>query len=136
MKRSGWILLLSIFICLGCSPKISENDLGQLNGYWRIDFITHKSESFQPKGMTKLLDHYTLEQRKGIRKKVQPMIDNKFLITDDQNSFSIVYEGMDCFVQFETKWDQWREKIIKLNETELILEHQEKKYHYVRYITD
>ena len=27
-------------------------------------------------------------------------------------------------------------KIIKLNKTELVLEHQEKRYHYVRFVKD
>ena len=42
----------------------------------------------------------------------------------------------DYFIEFETKWYKWREKIIKLSKSELILEHQEKKYHYTRFSYD
>ena len=72
----------------------------------------------------------------GIRKKVEPLINNNFIITEDQNPFTIIDNGKDFFIEFETRWDQWREKIIKLNQSELVLEHQEKRYHYVRFVKD
>ena len=65
---------------------------------------------------------------------VKPLINNNFQITEDQNPFTIVYDGKDYSIQFETQWDQWREKIIKLDKSVLVLEHQEKRYHYVRFI--
>ena len=84
--------------------------------------------------MTKLLDYYSLEKKNGVRKKVEPLINNKFIITEDQNPFIIIDNGKDYIIQFETRWDQWREKIIKLNKSELVLEHEEKRYHYVRFV--
>lgn len=133
MRIYSWILFVTLILVSGCNSKIEESDLALINGYWRIDFITQKNETFRPKGLSKLIDHYSLEKGKGLRKKVQPLIDNKFFVTNDQNPFTVVYEGSDCYVQFETQWDQWREKILKLNEEELVLEHSEKKYHYVKF---
>jgi len=136
MKIYNWTLLMLLFFYMGCHLGVVKPDIGLLAGYWKIDFITEKNETFRPKGITKLLDYYFVEKNIGVRKKVEPLIDNNFIITEDQNPFTIVDNGKDYFIQFETRWDQWREKIIKLSKSELVLEHQEKRYHYVRFIKD
>lgn len=125
-----------LFLEIGCHSRFVKPDLELLTGYWRIDFITQKNETFHPNGTTKLLDYYSLEKNNGIRKKVEPSINNNFIITEDQNPFKIVDNGKDYFIQFETRWDQWKEKIIKLNKSELVLEHKEKRYHYIRFVKD
>ncbi|MEK9603983.1 MAG: hypothetical protein VW127_06130 [Flavobacteriaceae bacterium] len=126
-------LLLFIF---GCENKIKPSDLALINGYWSIDYITHKDETFHPKGALKLLDFYEINGKEGIRKKVQPRWDNKFLITEDLNKFKIVFESNRYYLGFETAWDQWREEILKLNQDQLILKHQEKSYHYIRHYNE
>ena len=64
---------------------------------------------------------------------VQPQLGNKFLVTEDLNNFKITFKGKNCYLNFQTVLDQWQEKIIKLNENKLILEHQEKRYHYKKF---
>ena len=120
-------------IFFGCKDEITPANLNELNGYWNIDFITHKNETFYPKGATKLVDFYVIKDQKGFRKKVQPQFDNKFLVTEDLNNFNIFFKGTDCFMKFETLWDQWEEKIILLSNDKLILEHQNNRYHYSRH---
>ena len=134
MKIYNWPLFILLFIQIGCHSKPVKTDVGLLAGYWRIDFITQKNETFHPKGINRLLDYYFIEKNNGIRKKVEPLINNNFQITEDQNPFTIVYDGKDYSLKFETQWDQWSEKIIKLDKSVLVLEHQEKRYHYVRFI--
>ena len=134
MKINYLPILMIFFLEMGCQTRFVKPNLDLLSGYWRIDFITQKKETFRPKGMTKLLDYYALEKNNGVRRKVKPLINNNFQITNDQNPFKIVYDGKDYSIQFETQWDQWSEKIIKLDKSELVLEHQEKRYHYVRFI--
>ena len=120
-------------IFFGCKDEITPADLNELNGYWNIDFITHKNETFYPKGASKLVDFYVINDQNGVRKKVQPQFDNKFIVTEDLNNFKIFFEGTDCFMKFETLWDQWEEKIIVLSNDKLILEHQNNRYHYSRH---
>ena len=131
MYRS--IILFLLILCLGCENKITPSDLDLLNGYWSIDYITHKNETFYPKGATKLLDFYEVNDREGIRKKTQPQLNNKFLVTKDLNNFKIKFINKNCYLSFQTVWDQWEEKVIKLNQNKLVLEHQEKRYHYKRF---
>ena len=131
MSKSLLIIMMLIFT--GCKDAIKPANLNKLNGYWKIDFIAHKNETFHLKGAAKLVDFYEISNQNGVRKKVQPKFDNKFSVTGDLNNFKIVFDGNDCFMKFETLWDQWQEKIIILNNYELILEHQNNRYHYSRF---
>ena len=136
MKFFYCLLFVFIINSNGCISNSSKINLELLNGYWKINFITQKNETFRPNGLAKLVDHYSVEKKNGIRKKAQPLIENKFIVTEDESPFKIVNKENDYFIEFETKWYKWREKIIKLSESELILEHQEKKYHYTRFSYD
>ena len=120
-------------LCISCNNKITSSELDLLNGYWSIEYITHKNETFYPKGVAKLLDFYEVNDREGIRKKTQPQLNNKFLVTKDLNNFKIKFINKNYYLSFQTVWDQWEEKIIKLNQNKLVLEHQEKRYHYKRF---
>ncbi|MGB2136380.1 MAG: hypothetical protein ACPHVU_02180, partial [Flavobacteriaceae bacterium] len=66
-------------------------------------------------------------------KKAQPQLDNKFLVTEDLNNFKIIFKAEKYYLSFRTVWDQWQEKIVELSENKLVLEHQEKRYHYKRF---
>ena len=134
MYRS--IILYLLILCLGCENQITPSDTDLLNGYWNIECITHKNETFYPKGATKLLDFYEVNERVGVRKKVQPQLDNKFLVTEDLNNFKIIFKDKNCYLSFKTVWDQWHEKIVELNEKKLVLEHQDKRYHYKRFFSE
>ena len=127
------LVIITMLIFTGCKDVIKPADLNQLNGYWKIDFITHKNETFHLKGAAKLVDFYEISNQNGVRKKVQPKFDNKFSVTEDLNNFKIVFEGYNCFMKFETLWDQWQEKIVILSNDKLILEHQNNRYHYSRF---
>ena len=131
MYRS--IILFLLILCLGCKNKITPSELDLINGYWNINHITHKNETFYPKGAAKLLDFYVVNDREGVRKKVQPQLDNKFLVTEDLNNFKIIFKAEKYYLSFRTVWDQWQEKIVELSENKLVLEHQEKRYHYKRF---
>lgn len=136
MRFFYFFLFVFIINSNGCISNSSKINLELLNGYWKINFITQKNETFRPNGLAKLVDHYSVENKNGIRKKAQPLIENKFIVTEDESPFKIVNKENDYFIEFETKWYKWREKIIKLSKSELILEHQEKKYHYTRFNYD
>ena len=128
-----YFILILMILCSSCKSEITPRELALLNGYWGIKYITHKNETFYPKGATKLLDYYELKEKNGVRKKVQLQLGNKFLVTEDLNNFKITFRCGNYYLNFQTAWDQWQEKIIKLNENKLILEHKEKRYHYKRF---
>ena len=89
-----FIALHLLLLCLGCGNEIIPSDLNLLNGFWNIDYISHKNETFHPKGAAKLLDYYEINDRQGVRKKVQPSLNNKFLVTEDLNYFKGLFEDI------------------------------------------
>ena len=82
------------------------------------------------------MDFYEVIEKIGVRKKVQPQLGNKFLVSDDLNKFKVILKHKNYYLSFQTIWDEWQEKIIELNEKKLVLEHQNKRYHYKRFISD
>ena len=134
MKK--FLILFLLIFYFGGKKEIKSSDLILLNGYWNIEFITYKDETFYPKGSTKLLDFYEVIENIGIRKKVQPNLLNQFLVSDDFNSFEIIFKNRNYYLSYKTSWDQWQEKIIELNKNKLVLEHQNKRYHYKRFLSE
>ncbi len=128
-----FFILSLLILSLGCKSEVNPSDITILNGYWNIEYITHKNETFQPKGTTKLLDFYEVNEQDGVRKKVQTQLGNKFLISEDLNNFKIIFIDKNYYLSFQTVWDQWQERIVELNENKLVLEHQDKRYHYKRF---
>ena len=74
------VIMMQIFF--GCKDEITPADLNELNGYWNIDFITHKNETFYPKGATKLVDFYVIkdENNKDVARSmnVGVLLENSF----------------------------------------------------------
>ncbi len=122
-----------LFLSLSCKNEIKPNEIYLLSGYWNIEYITQKNETFHPKGKAKLLDYYKVNKQGGVRKKVQPRLDNKFLVTEDINNFKIIFKDRNCYLIFQTFWDQWQEKIVDLDINKLVLEYQDKRYHYKKF---
>ena len=94
MKIYNWSLLILLFVEIGCHSRPEKTDVGLLAGYWRIDFITQKNETFHPKGINRLLDYYFIEKNNGIRKKVEPLINNNFIITSFQSILIFFYRNI------------------------------------------
>ena len=113
---------------------MDASDLVHLNGYWKISHITQENETFKPNGELQLIDYYYFKQKKGIRKKVQPnLINQNFLVSEDESNFEIIEKQQNFFLSYKTKWTAWEERIVTLDKDVLILENDAKEYHYVRY---
>ena len=79
MNYSNSKLLLVItlgilfLIPTGCN-ELQNVNLTDLKGYWEIDFISQKGETFKPSSSAPLIDYYALEEMSGFYKKVAPSI--------------------------------------------------------------
>jgi len=123
--------ILSISFTLSCTP-IKKINQTLLNGYWKIDFVSQKNEIFKLKEDAVLLDYYFLDKNNGWRKKIRPLINNRFETSTDTTFFEIINKEKEALLIFETKWHDWNEMIIALDSISLILKIQDKKYHYKR----
>ena len=123
---------LSIFLFINCNSS-KKIDTILLNGYWKIDFVSQKNETFKLKGGALLLDYYYLNENIGWRKKVRPLINNNFETSNDTTFFKLKTLEKNSFLFFETNWHNWEEMIVELDSVSLILKIQDKTYHYQKF---
>lgn len=128
--RYSFLLFFGL-VCTFCerSPQI---DSSQLEGYWEIEKVSSHGETFFPKGPPPLVDYYHLSDKgKGYRKKLAPRL-GLYQTSEQQFSFEIEQSSSGRYqLHFMEALEPWKEMIIALDSTQLILEHQDKVYHYI-----
>ena len=69
---------------------------------------------------------------KGYRKKLSPSLGETLITSRDRSDFTLESQRDSWQLHFQTPWDEWYEKIIRLDSQELVLEHNNKRYYYKR----
>lgn len=128
LRHSVLFVVFGALLFTGCQKELPN--ILWLEGYWSVTHVTHGSETFTPKATTVLWDYYALEGTQGFRKKVMPQAGAIKRTSDDLSPFFLTVEENHYVMNFTTRWDQWQEKIIMLSPMALVVEHQEKQYHY------
>jgi len=82
-----------LLLLAGCSPKISQEDLQQLNGYWEIEKVTFPNGKTKDFMSSTTIDYIELDGMKGFRKKVQPKFDGTYETSNDAEFFVIEKKG-------------------------------------------
>jgi len=134
MKKKIVVLLLFTFTAAitGCSG-VSHKDLNLLNGAWEIDEVQSHGEIFNPKGGTILVDFYKIEANLGYRKKLTPSFGENYSSSEDRFDFTIEQIEGDFYLSYDKALKPWKEKIVKISENNLELEHSGKTYRYIRH---
>ena len=127
-KKSCYLIFL---FTLGCTQS-SEVQFNLLVGYWEIEFITQENEKFLPKAQAPLYDHYQLNFPNGLLNKVAPLLDGSYSSSEDVTPFIIEKLNENYYIRFQTRWDDWSRKIYYLDSQKLILENENRAYHYKR----
>ena len=113
-----------------CSPPLATD---KLEGYWQIEKVQQKSETFVPAVGNVQYDFYQLNANgNGFRKKMSPGLGKQLNTSLDQTNFALIQEGNQWKLHFETAWDEWKETILKLDDQQLVLKHGAKTYTYQR----
>ncbi len=87
------VLAIILLLLAGCSPKISQEDLQQLNGYWEIEKVTFPNGKTKDFMSSTTIDYIELDGMKGFRKKVQPKFDGTYETSNDAEFFVIEKKG-------------------------------------------
>ena len=127
-KKSCYLIFL---FTLGCTPS-SEVQINLLVGYWEIEFITQENEKFSPKAQAPLYVHYQLNFPNGLLNKVAPLLDGSYSSSEDVTPFIIEKLNKNYYIRFQSRWDDWSRKIYYLDSQKLILENENRAYHYKR----
>jgi hypothetical protein len=132
MKKIG-ILAISTLLFLSCSKKVEATDIDKMNGYWEIEKVVFPNGKEKKYGINEVYDYFQIKDFIGIRKKVTPTLEGKFLVNLDAEKVT-VKEGKDKFiVHYATIYNQWDEELISISKEEMVLKNDNNtEYHYKR----
>ena len=126
------LLLVSVFSC-SSNP---ETFVQHLNGYWEIDEVTLSDGTKKDYNFNDTIDYIEVsDSLSGFRRKLKPNLFGSFETSRDEERFSIQIEGDSLNIYYNTGYAEWKETILKANETQLIILNNTNKdvYIYKRY---
>ena len=133
MKNALKLIILA-FVIFSCNRQDPEDQIQHLEGYWEIKRVEILPDSVREYKFNESIDFFELTGKKGVRKKVRPMLDGTYQVTDDSENMEVIVEDDELFLQYTTPFDTWKERVIYAEEDELKIENQEGIiYHYQRY---
>ena len=140
MKQLFFLLLFPLFF-VSCKQQISHSDVSKINGYWEIEKVILASGEKKEYKVNETIDYFELRQAQpdnqfsGFRKKVSPQMDGKYLVNDVAETISITSEKSEYFINYKTKYISWKEEIIELQDSVLVLKNNDNVfYHYKKSI--
>ena len=128
-KKKIAIQYLLIFL-INCSSERVQID--KLEGYWEIEFIYQNGEKFIPKLSKSIFDHYQIQYPKGFLNKVTLELDDSFKTSNDKTSFEIEKNNGKYYLNYKSRWDEWKSRIKFLDSQKLIIEIGNRTFHYKR----
>lgn len=130
--RIYYFFVFTLF--LGCTPKVSKQNIDLLHGYWVITEAKAPNGESRPYIGAVEVDFFELNDKKGFRKKLKPLLNNQFNKTNDKVDFTISFEEKTCIITYKRQKHNWQEEIIELSEDELQLKDARGViFHYKRY---
>ncbi|OUU49384.1 MAG: hypothetical protein CBC28_00830 [Flavobacteriaceae bacterium TMED68] len=121
--------LAIIFISCSSPEKVQ---IDRLDGYWEIEFIYQDGEKFIPKVSKIIFDHYQIQYPKGYLNKVTLELNDSFNTSKDMTFFEIEKKNAKYYINYKSRWDEWKSKINFLDSQKLILEIGNRTFHYKR----
>lgn len=131
MKKS-LLLFVFYFLLISCHKEITENDIAKINGYWEIEKVVFPDGNEKKYTINETYDYFEIKNNSGFRKKVNPQLDGTFLVNDTYEKVTINKEKENYFLNYSTSFSKWKEKIITLTDSELVLINTNNEYHYKR----
>ena len=122
------IVLLSVLILSTACGKQSEvMDIANLNGYWEIQQVTEPNKDPKIFTINETFEHFSVLGDSGVRSKVKPQFDGTFLSNEQHEKFVISIENDQTYLNYKTPFATWKEQILKLEDSVLIVQNQDKK---------
>ena len=119
------LLLILLVLLVGCSPKISQEDLLNLNGYWEIEKVSFPNGETKDFMSSTTIDYIELDGMKGYRKKVQPKFNGTFETSNDAELFTIVQNGEGFNLNYTGSADSWKEEVISITKDNFSVTNQD-----------
>ena len=133
---ANFLVLLFITLLFSCHSNVKKEDIKKLNGYWEIKevkFSTGKTKDYK---INETIDYFELKNNKGFRQKVMPQFDGKFQTNGIKENIKVVENDNSFFLEYNTKFGKWKEKIISIEDSILVLKNKENlEYTYKKFKT-
>ena len=127
--------ILILFVLVSCRDSISNKDLSKINGYWEIVKVELPDGKTKDYKVNSTIDYFEIKNSKGFRQKVMPQFDGTYLTNNLKESVVITAREGDFYINYTTEYAQWKEEIIELKDSTLVLKNKENlEYHYKRQI--
>ncbi|HLW62476.1 MAG TPA: hypothetical protein VKY33_03665 [Flavobacterium sp.] len=134
MKKIVSIIVFSIVV-ISCSKSVSEQDLQHLNGYWEINEVKTPDNETKVYQSNNNADYFVLNDQNGTRSKVVVQLDGTIQSNGIQENFTIKDSANAIYLNYQTEFSQWTEKVDQLTADELIIINDNNiKYIYKRFI--
>lgn len=132
MKKFG---LLIVFLALiSCKSDVKNEDIKKLNGYWGIQQVSLPNGEKRDYKVNETIDYFELKGTAGLRQKVMPQFDGKFKTNGISEAVRIIKKGDLFFIEYNTSYGKWKEQIMAIEDSILILKNKEKiEYIYKRF---
>jgi len=129
-----YILLIYVCVTFSCEDR-SNIDLSLLNGYWEIQSVKQDNKLLKTYPFSGTIDYFKLKENKGVRKKVMPNFDGKFITSMHQMNFNIINNNDIIEIEYyEKNTIKYKETITKLDSTDLYITNRDNYiYHYKVY---
>ena len=132
MKKIG--LLLFTLLLISCHSNIKKEDITKLNGYWEIKQVKLSTGKTKDYKINETIDYFELKDNQGFRQKVMPQFDGKFKTNDIKENIKVVEKGNSFFIEYNTKFGKWKEEIITIEDSTLVLKNKENlEYTYKKF---
>lgn len=114
-----------IFLLIGCSKRVSKENLQYLNGYWEIEEVIFSNGENKKFKVSTTIDYIEIDSLKGFRKKVQPKFDGSYTTSNDAELFTIVEKDGDFEFYYKNDLSDWTEKITSLSQSNFSVVNQD-----------
>jgi len=129
-----FLFIFSFFIYLGCTTKVSQEDISNLNGYWEIEQVTFPNGNTKEFAVNPTVDYIELDGLKGFRKKMQPKFDGSFTTSNDAELFQIQERGGQFEFHYKNEMSEWKEVIKSISKDKFSVINQDTlTYTYKRF---
>ncbi|MDY8137660.1 lipocalin family protein [Aquimarina sp. 2201CG5-10] len=126
-----YIVFILIVSCTKTNP---EEYIKHLPGYWEIERVIRPDGSEKKYNFNQSIDFFEVKDSTGIRKKLQPQLNGNFIISGNNESFSLRVENDSLRIYYKNTLDDWKETIISIKENTMTIKNETGNvYFYKRY---
>ena len=119
MKKT--VILFLFFVLSSCHQKITQQDVTKINGYWEIEKVNLPDGTEKKYMINETYDYFEIKGNTGFRKKVNPQLNGRFLVTNQSEKVTVLFEKDQTFLVYTTPFAKWKEEIKSLEDKKMVL---------------